>query len=271
MPKKKRNPVALKELQVEYVAPSELKPNTYNPNRETEDEFLMLLASMREDGFTTPILCLPDGTIIDGEHRWRAAQELGLEKVPVVKVSMGDAQRKIATMRHNRARGQDDTAAVAALMLDLEKLGALDWAQDALRLSDEEMRRLTAMADTVAEDLSRGHVFSQAWEPVERSTYQPPAKPGEVVSYSRPPVPIADTPGDQGRGPTTAAGGGIGLPQEDNAQDSANPEPALPPEPMTRRQYVITITEAAIVDRVLGQRAALRLVELCREADKHGW
>jgi ParB-like chromosome segregation protein Spo0J len=192
MPKKKRNPVALKELLVEYVSPSELKPNAYNPNRQTDDEFQMLLASMREDGFTTPILCLPDGTIVDGEHRWRAAQELGFKQVPVVKVSMGDAQRKIATMRHNRARGQDDTAAVAALMLDLEKLGALDWAQEALRLSDEEMRRLTAMADTVAEDLSRGHEFSQAWEPVERSTYQPPAKSGEVVSYSRPPVPIVE-------------------------------------------------------------------------------
>jgi hypothetical protein len=40
---------------------------------------------------------------------------------------------------------------------------------------------------------------------------------------------------------------------------------------MTRRQYVITLSEAAIVDRVLGERAALRLVELCREAEKHDW
>jgi hypothetical protein len=40
---------------------------------------------------------------------------------------------------------------------------------------------------------------------------------------------------------------------------------------MTRRQYVITLSEAAIVDRVLGERAAVRLVELCVEAEKHGW
>jgi len=256
MPKKQRKSVALKELRVEHVPVSELKPNEYNPNRETEDEFEMLKASMREDGFTQPILCMQDGTIIDGEHRWRAAQELGYEKVPVVKVSMTEAQRRIATMRHNRARGQDDTSEVAALFLDLEKLGALDWAQEALRLSDEEVRRLVAMADTVAEDLSRGHEFSQAWEPVERSTYQPPEKPGEPVSYSRP---IAST--DGGSEPSSTLperpSGGI-------AEDAT-------PEPMSRRQYVLTLPEAEVVDRVLGDQAARRLYELCVEAEKHGW
>lgn len=251
MPKQRQKSIALQELQVEYVSASELKPNEYNPNRQTEDEFEMLKASMREDGFTQPILCLQDGTIVDGEHRWRAAQELGYERVPVVKVSMTEAQRRIATMRHNRARGQDDTSLVGALFLDLEKLGALDWAQEALRLSDEEVRRLVAMADTVAEDLSRGHEFSQAWEPVERSTYQPPPKLEEHISYSRP-VPAEELVANA-------------------TSDKDGSEPERVPEPMTRRQYVITLSEAEVVDRVLGEQAARRLYELCVEAEKHGW
>jgi hypothetical protein len=170
---------------------------------------------------------------------------------------MTEAQRRIATMRHNRARGQDDTAAVAELMLDLEKLGALDWAQEALLLSDEEMRRLVAMADTVAEDLSRGHEFSQAWEPVERTTYQPPDKPGMPVSYSRPAANTAlSTSGVEGA----------------EGEAATVSTPAAPePEPMTRRQFVITLSEAAIVDRVLGEQAATRLVALCQEAEKNGW
>ncbi len=77
MAKKKHKPIALEELEVEYVSPSELKPNQYNPNRQTDDEFAMLLASMKEDGFTQPILCMQDGTIIEGEHRWKAAQAVG--------------------------------------------------------------------------------------------------------------------------------------------------------------------------------------------------
>jgi ParB/RepB/Spo0J family partition protein len=251
---KKRDAIVLKQLQVEDVLVAELKPNQYNPNRQTEDEFEMLKASMREDGFTQPILCMSDGTIVDGEHRWRAAQELGYETVPVVRVSMTEAQRRIATMRHNRARGQDDTAAVAELMLDLEKLGASEWAQEALLLSDEEMRRLVAMADTVAEDLSRGHEFSQAWEPVERSAYQPADKPGMPVSYSRPAV-------------STVLSVNGSVNQEPSQSVTESPDP----EPMTRRQFVITLSEAAIVDRVLGEQAAARLVELCNEAEQHGW
>ena len=258
---KKRDFKSLSELEIEYVATSELKPNEYNPNRQTEDEFSMLKSSMSEDGFTTPIIATSDGVIVDGEHRWRAAQELGYERIPVVRVDMTEAQRRIATMRHNRARGQDDTSAVAELMLDLEKLGALDWAQDALLLSDEEMRRLVDMADTVAEDLSRGHEFNQAWEPVERTTYQPPDKPGEPVSYSRSVSDIATHQSDTGNLPAGRAESG-----EDNSQRDTNP----PPEPMTRRQYVVTLSEAEVIDRVLGEQAANRLYELCVEAEKNG-
>lgn len=248
MTKKRQKAIALKELQVEYVYPSELKPNEYNPNRQTQDEFAMLKASMQEDGFTQPILCLQDGTIVDGEHRWRAAKELGYTSIPVVKMSMTEAQRRIATMRHNRARGQDDTSQVAELFLDLEKLGALDWAQDALRLSDEEVRRLVAMADTVAEDLSRGHEPNLAWEPVERSTYQPPEKAGVQVSYSRP----------------------VCEPKSDDNGKLSDSQAETSPEPMTRRQYVLTLSEAEVVDRVLGEQAAKRLYELCMEVEKHG-
>jgi hypothetical protein len=118
------------------------------------------------------------------------------------------------------------------------------------------------MADTVAEDLSRGHEFSQAWEPAERATYQPSEKPGLPVSYSRPVSSQATSQAAQG------AETGLHTEAESaNPHNTAQPEP----EPVTRRQYVITLSEAAMVDRVLGERAAVRLVELCQEAEKHGW
>lgn len=250
--KSKRKAIALEQLQVEHVPVSELKPNEYNPNRQTDHEFQMLKASMQQDGFTQPVLAMQDGTIVDGEHRWRAAKELGYETIPVVKVNMTEAQRRLATMRHNRARGQDDPSQVAELMQDLEKLGALDWAQEALQLSDEEVRRLVNMADTVAEDLSRGHTPNFGWEPAERSEYHAPDKTGEHISYSR--QVLNPSPTAEGVQKSISAGG-----NGDN------------PEPMTRRQYVFTLSEAEVVDRVLGEQAAKRLYELCLEAEKHGW
>ncbi len=157
---------ALKELKVEYLALTELKPNEYNPNRQSEHEFELLLRSMKEDGFTQPVLAMMDGTIIDGEHRWRAAQALGIDPIPVVRINMTEAQRRIATLRHNMARGSHDVEQVADILKDLEKLGAIEWAQDSLMLTDVEIDRM--LNDIQApEELGADQEWSEGWTPTK--------------------------------------------------------------------------------------------------------
>ena len=104
----------LERLQIEYVPASAITANDYNPNRQGEHEFGLLKASILEDGFTDPIKVVErDGllVIVDGEHRWRAVRSLFEDgKLPddvlaIVRLPMGEAQAKIATLRHNRARG----------------------------------------------------------------------------------------------------------------------------------------------------------------------
>jgi hypothetical protein len=51
---------------------------------------------------------LPDGTIVDGEHRWRAAKRIGLKKVPVHYLEESDAEAKMDTVAFNRFRGDFD-------------------------------------------------------------------------------------------------------------------------------------------------------------------
>lgn len=121
---------ALERLKIEYVSTDMLKPNTYNPNRQSAHDFELLLRSITEDGFTQPIITLPDLTIVDGEHRWRAARHLELKQVPIVKVDMTPEQMRIATLRHNRARGSEDITLAAEVLRDLRELGALDWATE---------------------------------------------------------------------------------------------------------------------------------------------
>lgn len=53
--------VALERLTISYVAPDALKPNSYNPNRQSEHDFDLLLRSIQEDGFTQPIIAQQDG------------------------------------------------------------------------------------------------------------------------------------------------------------------------------------------------------------------
>jgi hypothetical protein len=71
------NPVdrlQLEQLVVKWVPLTAVHPNTYNPNRMETPNHELLRRSILEDGWTQPIVCLPDGMIIDGEQRWTVAQ-----------------------------------------------------------------------------------------------------------------------------------------------------------------------------------------------------
>jgi len=162
----------LDRLEIIYVSASELTPNDYNPNRQSEHEFGLLKSSILEDGFTDPVKVVErDGqrVIVDGEHRWRAVRSLAEEgELPddvlaIVVLPMGEAQAKIATLRHNRARGTEDITLSTDVLRDLEALGALDWAADSLAISDDELNRL--LADIPAPEDLAGDVFTEAWSP----------------------------------------------------------------------------------------------------------
>lgn len=153
----------LDRLTVVYMPIDAVYPNDWNPNRQSEHDFELLLRSMEEDGFTQPVIVNLENKIIDGEHRWRAAKVLKYTDIPVVAVDMTEEQMRISTMRHNKARGSHDIELEAELLRDLQKLGAGAWAQDSLCLTDEEMERL--VADINAPEALAGEIFSDAWVP----------------------------------------------------------------------------------------------------------
>jgi hypothetical protein len=88
---------------------------------------------------------------------------LGFTEIPVVKTEMTPEQMRIATLRHNRARGSEDVELSAQVLRDLEQLGALDWAQDSLMLDDVELQRL--MDDIPAPEALADEEHSESWEP----------------------------------------------------------------------------------------------------------
>jgi ParB family chromosome partitioning protein len=72
------------------VPVNKIRPNTHQPRRVFKDEEIVELAnSIRENGIIQPLVVVAseDGKsfeLIAGERRWRAAQKVGLERVPVV-------------------------------------------------------------------------------------------------------------------------------------------------------------------------------------------
>ena len=74
---------------LEWVDRDRLHANDYNPNKVSEENLKLLVQSILTNGWTLPIVCRPDYTIIDGFHRWTVAGREPLKsklkgKVPVV-------------------------------------------------------------------------------------------------------------------------------------------------------------------------------------------
>ena len=69
-------------MKIELRPLSEIKPYPNNP-RVNDDAVDAVAASLREFGFRQPIVVDTEGVIICGHTRYKAAQQLGLEQVPV--------------------------------------------------------------------------------------------------------------------------------------------------------------------------------------------
>ena len=64
----------------------EIKPYDKNPRK--NQPVKKVAKSIKEFGFNQPIIVDKDNVIIAGHTRWKAAKELGLEKVPTVTVKL---------------------------------------------------------------------------------------------------------------------------------------------------------------------------------------
>lgn len=250
---------ALERLVVEYVSVTELKPNSYNPNRQSERDFDLLIKSMTEDGFTQPIVALKgEKVIVDGEHRWRAAKKLGLDTVPVVFVDMTLEQMRISTLRHNRARGSEDTALSAEVLRDLRELGALDWAQDSLMLDDEEMRII--LDDVPAPCGLAAEEFSEAWISVKKSSTN------ESVEAVTTGFNTAASSTEKVVEKIREAEMKANLVEDEGKKREILSE-------VERNIYRIAVSytgdEAVEVKKVLGLQPAVKLVQLCKKYEDH--
>jgi ParB-like chromosome segregation protein Spo0J len=104
---------------------SAIKPNNYNPNVVSEDNLRLLVQSILTNGWTLPIVIRPDGTIIDGFHRYTVAGREPLAsklggKVPVVVVDHADeSSNMFGTITHNRARGVHQLEPMKAIVKKL--------------------------------------------------------------------------------------------------------------------------------------------------------
>lgn len=85
-----KNPV------IEMIPLSLLRRYTFNARTHSEEQIEQIAASMREFGFTNPLLVDRDNQIIAGHGRLDAAEIVGLPEVPCIRLEILDESQKRA-------------------------------------------------------------------------------------------------------------------------------------------------------------------------------
>jgi ParB-like chromosome segregation protein Spo0J len=124
---------------IEWRDAVSLSANEYNPNVVFTPELKLLEKSILKTGWVQPILITQDGTIIDGFHRHRLAQDsVKLRdkykgQVPCAVMDITPVEAMIVTIRMNRAKGSHVAVRMSEIVRKLvDQMGVLpeELAQD---------------------------------------------------------------------------------------------------------------------------------------------
>jgi DNA modification methylase len=122
---------------------SKLIPYAANARTHDDAQVAQIAASIKEFGFTNPVLIDGDNGIIAGHGRLMAARKLGMESVPVIVLDhLTDAQRKAYILADNKLAlnaGWD----VEMLRCELQELGDLGFDLALTGFNADEIAALT--------------------------------------------------------------------------------------------------------------------------------
>lgn len=151
---------------------NELTANDYNPNKVAPAEMELLKISILENGWTQPIVINTNLGIVDGFHRWTVAADPEIQsfsggQVPTVMLPHTDLQtQKMATIRHNRARGTHGVLAMSDIVVSLVESGITgEEIMSRLKMEREEVTRLLFKAGIPKSEVFKDTDFSKAWKP----------------------------------------------------------------------------------------------------------
>ena len=159
---------------VAWVHGAILHANNYNPNAVAPPERELIILSILEDGWTQPIVVLPDYEIVDGFHRWTFSMEDQrlLDRyhgyVPITRIVVDKVHQQMSTIRHNRARGTHGILRMADIVTGMLKAGVTpEQIMKGLGMDDEEVIRLSTALGMP--ELASSANFTSAWKPGEKA------------------------------------------------------------------------------------------------------
>ena len=161
---------------VKWVKNPLVHANDYNPNSVAPPEMELLRLSIEADGYTQPIVSMPDPDgryeVIDGFHRHRVGKECKdiqskvhgyLPLVQIRESQLDKSNRMASTIRHNRARGEHKVESMAEIVIELKRRFWSDKKiAKELGMEPDEVLRLTQVTGLAG--IFADGSFSEAWE-----------------------------------------------------------------------------------------------------------
>lgn len=129
-------------LSIDYVPTTDLLPYAMNSRTHSDEQVAQIAASIKEFGFTNPILIDDSAGIIAGHGRLMAAKRLKLSEVPTITLNgLTEAQKKAYVIADNKLalNAGWDTDALTA---ELRRLQELDFDLDLIGFDSDELAQL---------------------------------------------------------------------------------------------------------------------------------
>jgi DNA modification methylase len=121
----------------EIIPISKLSPFENNSRTHSDDQIKQVANSIKEFGFTNPILIDEKNTIIAGHGRVLAAKSLDMAGLPAIRLTgLSDTQRRALVIADNQLALNADWD-LDKLKLEIETLGELDFDIDLLGFDDD--------------------------------------------------------------------------------------------------------------------------------------
>lgn len=162
-------------MMIKEVFTEELVPYAKNSRTHSKLQIEQIAASIREFGFTNPVLIDAKSVIIAGHGRVMAAKELKLEKVPCIELGyLSEAQRKAYVIADNKLAlnaGWD----MDVLALELKELEALDFDLSVVGFDDEGLSEL--LTDPLQQSSRSETEYSQK---IDAPVYEPKGEKPEI-------------------------------------------------------------------------------------------
>ena len=155
--------------QIELRSIRALLPYARNSRTHSDEQIAQVAASIREFGWTNPILVDGEGGIIAGHARLLAARKLGIEEIPVIVLAhLTPAQKRALVIADNKLAlnaGWDDEM----LRAEIVSLQADGFDLEVVGFSDEELRALLVGGESPQDAAAEDVVPEAPTQPVTRT------------------------------------------------------------------------------------------------------